>query len=66
MSNKNVNQDIEESARKVKNLEKVAEVVKEMEKVIKSNKFSLLWLAYQQGKIYEKFKANNKLINMVN
>ena len=52
MSNKNVSKDIEESAI-VKNPDKWIEVVKGMEKIIKSNKRSILWLAYQQGKIFE-------------
>ena len=64
--NENVNKDIEESARKVKNSEEVAEVVKDMEKIIKSNKCSILWLTYQQGKIFAKLKVNDKFIDMVN
>ena len=66
MSDENVNKDIKESARSVKNLDEAVEVVKEMEKMIKSNKCSFLWLAYQKGKIFEKFKTNNKFINKVN
>ena len=50
MSEENVNRDIEESARNVKNSGKAAKFAKEMEKAIKSNKRSTLWLAYQQGK----------------
>ena len=65
MNNKNVNKDIKESARKVKNSEEEAEIVTEMKKIIKSNKCTILWLAYKQGKIFEKFKTNNKFINMV-
>ena len=34
-----------------------------MDKIIKSN---ILWLAYQQGKIFEEFKANDKFVNVVN
>ena len=66
MSDENVNKDIEESAWNVKNSDEVEAVVKEMEKIIKSNKCSMLWLAYQQGKISERFKAIIKFINMVN
>ena len=65
-SDENVNKDIKESVRKVKNFAEAAEIVKEMEKVIKSNKCSILWLAYQQSKIFEKVKAYDKFINMVN
>ena len=45
MSNKNLNKNIIESARKFQNSEEVAEVVKEMQKIIKSNKCNILWLA---------------------
>ena len=44
MSDEIANQDIEN----VKSSEEVMEVVKEMEKIIRSNKYSILWLAYQQ------------------
>ena len=37
-----------------------------MEKIIKSNKCNILCLAYQQGKMCEKLKASDKLINLVN
>ena len=66
MSDKNVNTDTEESVRKVKNSDEAAAVVQEMEKIIKSNKCILLWLAYQQIKRFEKFKANDKFINLIN
>lgn len=45
MSDKNLNTNIIESARKFQNSEEVAEVVKEMQKIIKSNKCNILWLA---------------------
>ena len=66
MNDENVNKNIEESARKVNNSKEATNVVKEMRKIIKSNKCSILWLAYQQGNIFEKFKANYIYINMVN
>lgn len=66
MSDKNVNTDTEESVRKVKNSDEAAAVVQEMEKIIKSNKCIFLWLAYQQIKRFEKFKANDKFINLIN
>ena len=66
ISNKNVNKDIEESARNVKNSDKVVEVVKNMGNIIRSNKCSILWLAYQQDQIFERFKVNSKFKNMMN
>ena len=41
------------------------EVVNEMEKIIKSNKYCILWLTYQQGKIFEKLKENDRFMNLV-
>ena len=38
------------------------EVVNEMEKIIKS----ILWLAYQQCQIFERFKMNDNFINRIN
>ena len=66
MNDENANKNIEESARKVNNSKEATDVVKEMRKIIKSNKCGILWLAYQQGNIFGKFKANYIYINMVN
>ena len=66
MNDENVNKNIDEPARKVNNSKEATDVVKEVRKIIKSNKCSILWLAYQQGNIFEKFKANYIYINMVN
>ena len=38
------NQDIENKAKNVKGLEEAVEVSNEVEKIIKSNKYFLLWL----------------------
>ena len=59
-------QDIENKAKNIKSSDEAVEVANVMEKVIRSNECCILWLAYQQGKIFEKFKANDKLINLVN
>ena len=61
MSDENVNKDVEESAGNVKYSDEVAEFVKEMEKVIKSNECSILWLAYQQGKYLKDLKSTINL-----
>ena len=36
-----------------------------MKEIIKSNKYNILWLANQQGQIFEKFKMNDNFIDMV-
>ena len=54
MSDENANKDVEESAKKVKNIEETGLVVQEMDKNIKSNKCNILCLVHQQGKIFVK------------
>ena len=39
--------------------------INNMEKIIKSNKCNILWLAYQQCQIFEKLKMNDNFIDMV-
>ena len=48
MSGETANQDIENTANNVKNLEEAMAVVKKMEKNIRSNKYCTFWLVYQQ------------------
>ena len=59
MSGETANQDIENTANNVKNLEEAMAVVKKMEKNIRSNKYCTFWLVYQQVWIFERFKVNN-------
>ena len=51
-----VNEDIEKTAKSVRRSEEAVEAVHDMEKIIKRKKCKILWLAYQQGQIFEKFK----------
>ena len=60
------NQDIQNTAKNVKSSEETVEVINEIEKIIKSKKCSILWLFYQQGQIFERFKLSDNFINMVN
>ena len=60
-----VNEDIEKTAKSVKSLEEAVEAVNNMEKIIKSKKCNILWLTYQRGQIFEKFKMNGNFIDMV-
>ena len=59
------NEDIEKTAKSVKSLEEAVGALNYMEKIIKSKKHNILWLAYQQGQIFEKFKMNDNFIDMV-
>ena len=45
ISDENENTDKEETASKFKNSEKAAAVIQEMEKIIKSKKSNIVWLA---------------------
>ena len=49
---------LEEKASKVKNTEDAAAVIREFDKIIKNKKKKIVWLAYQQGKVFEKFSKN--------
>ena len=40
-------------------------LVKKIDKLIKCSKNNILTLAYQQGKVFQKFKKNNKFVNAV-
>ena len=61
-----VNQNVENTDNNVKSSEEAMEVVKEIEKITRSNKYSILWLANQQVQILERFKLNYNFRNMVN
>ena len=56
---------IEELVIKVENPDDAAEVIKKMDKIIKIIKNNTLTIAYHQGKIFRRFKINNKFINPV-
>ena len=45
--------------------EDVTKVVQEFEEIISSNKKHITWLACHQGIIFEKFKQEGKLSNMI-
>ena len=66
MTDEIFNQDIKNTAKNVKSSEEAVDVVNEMEKIIKRNKCKILWLAYQQGQILQRFKLNDNFINIEN
>ena len=66
MSDENVNKISKNQPEMLKIQTKLKQLSKKWKKIIKSNKCSMLWLAYQQGKISKRFKAINKFINMIN
>ena len=65
MSDQIESRDVEDLSKKVDNPDDAAELLKEIDKMIKCKKNNTLTLAYQQGIIFRKFKENNKFTNAV-
>ena len=51
--------------RLVENCEETMDIIKEYEDIIKTNQRNIIFLAYQQGKIFRKFKENRKFKSLV-
>ena len=61
---KNENTDIEEMANNcMESEEDAAKVIHEFEEIIKNKKSDIVWLAYYQGKIFQKFKSKERFVN---
>ena len=61
---KNENTDIEEMANNcMESQEDAAKVIHEFEEIIKNKKSDIVWLAYYQGKIFQKFKSKERFVN---
>ena len=61
---KNENTDIEEMANNcTESKEDAAKVSHEFEEIIKNKKSDIVWLAYYQGKIFQKFKSKERFVN---
>ena len=66
MSEQLLSKGIKELAKKVENPNGTAELIKKMDKVINSNKNSVLIIArYEQGKIFKEIKTDNRFISAV-
>ena len=42
-----------------------AKVIHEFEEIIKNKKSDIVWLAYHQGKIFQKFRSKKRFVNYV-
>ena len=61
---KNENTDIEEITNNcTESQEDVAKVIHEFEEIIKNKKSDIVWLAYYQGKIFQKFRSKERFVN---
>ena len=63
---KNENTDIEEMTNNcTESEEDAAKVIHEFEEIIKNKKSDIVWLAYYQGKIFQKFRSKERFVNDV-
>ena len=60
-----VGKAFEKTSNSIKTPDETVDAANNMEKIIRSKKSNILWLAYQQGQIFEKFKVNENFIDMV-
>ena len=61
---KNENTDIEEMTNNcTESEEDAAKVIHEFEEITKNKKSDIVWLAYYQGKIFQKFKSKERFVN---
>ena len=65
-SKKNENADIEEIANNyTESKEGAAKAISKFEEIIKNKKSDIVWLAYYQGKIFQKFRSKERFVNDV-
>ena len=63
-SKKNENADIEEIANNyTESKEGAAKAISKFEEIIKNKKSDIVWLAYHQGKIFQKFRSKERFVN---
>ena len=61
-----VNEDFEKISNSIKIPdEAIIYVISSIEKIIRSKKSNILWLAYQQGQIFEKFIPNENFLDIM-
>ena len=64
--NENINtEDLNAPANRVKDNDEAMNIIKEYEGRIKTNKKNITFFAYQQGKVFRKFKENRKFKSLV-
>ena len=60
---RNENTDIQEKAKNCTSEEDPAKVIQEFEGIIKNKKGDIVWLAYYQGKMFQKFKEKKRFVS---
>ena len=65
MSEEVDSKDVEVLSKKIDNPDDAAELIKKIERIMKSKKNNILMLAYHQGIILKKYKVNNTFMSAV-
>ena len=65
MSEEIDNRGVDDLSKKVDNPDDAVELIKKIEKIMKSKKNNIPMLAYHQGIIFRKFKENNKFVSAI-
>ena len=55
-------QDLDEKAHKVEKREDAAVAIREFDEIIQTKIKNIIWITYNQGEIYQKFKENKKFV----
>ena len=64
--NENINtKDLNKLEDRVEGYEEAMIIIKEYEDIIKTSKMNIIFFAYQQGKVFRKFKENRKFKSLV-
>ena len=64
--NENINtKDLNELEDRVEGYKEAMIIIKEYEDIIKTSKMNIIFFAYQQGKVFRKFKENRKFKSLV-
>lgn len=64
-SEKNESENLDEVVNEVEKFEDAAAVVREDGEIIRTKKSNIICIAYQQGKVFKKFKKNKKYIQII-
>ena len=58
-------EDLNKEAKEIQDLEKVAEIIKRYEDIIKTKKKGIIKVAYHQGQVFIRFKGKEKFAKLV-
>ena len=61
---RNKNADMQEKVNVCITSEDALKVIQELEQIIKNKKSDIVWLAYYQGQIFQKFKEKESFVSM--